>query len=113
MAELTKSTKKKKNIKKFKKFAKNFRFPLEKLNKIVYYIYTENNISLEDTQMIKVISGEKGTGKTKIMLDSVNESAKTAKGNVVFIQQKRGSLDPLFVMPKHYLNLNVSPGFTV
>ena len=91
MAELIKSTKKKKNIKKFKKIAKNFRFPLEKLNKIVYYIYTENNVSLEDTQMIKVISGEKGTGKTKIMLDSVNESAKTAKGNVVFIQQKRAN----------------------
>ena len=40
--------------------------------------------------MIKVISGEKGTGKTKIILDSVNESVKTAKGNVVFIQQKKG-----------------------
>ena len=39
--------------------------------------------------MIKVISGEKGTGKTKIILDSVNETAKVAKGNVVFIQQKR------------------------
>ena len=40
--------------------------------------------------MINVISGEKGTGKTKIILDSVNESVKTAKGNVVFIQQKKG-----------------------
>ena len=39
--------------------------------------------------MIKVISGQKGTGKTKIILDSVNETAKIAKGNVVFIQQKR------------------------
>ena len=39
--------------------------------------------------MIKVISGEKGTGKTKIILDSVNETAKSAKGNVVFIQQKK------------------------
>ncbi len=39
--------------------------------------------------MIKVISGSKGTGKTKIILDSVNDTAKTAKGNVVFIQQKK------------------------
>lgn len=39
--------------------------------------------------MIKVIYGEKGTGKTKIILDSVNDTAKTAKGNVVFIQQKK------------------------
>ncbi len=39
--------------------------------------------------MIKVISGAKGTGKTKIILDSVNDTAKIAKGNVVFIQQKK------------------------
>ena len=39
--------------------------------------------------MIKVIYGEKGTGKTKIILDSVNNSVATAKGNVVFIQQKK------------------------
>lgn len=40
--------------------------------------------------MIKLIYGEKGTGKTKIILDSINDSAKTAKGNVVFISQKKG-----------------------
>ncbi|MBR3865036.1 MAG: hypothetical protein IKJ19_08010 [Clostridia bacterium] len=40
--------------------------------------------------MIKLIYGEKGTGKTKIILDSVNETVKSAKGNVVFISQKRG-----------------------
>ena len=40
--------------------------------------------------MIKLIYGEKGTGKTKIILDSINDSAKTAKGNVVFITEKRG-----------------------
>ncbi|MBQ7407660.1 MAG: ATP-binding protein [Clostridia bacterium] len=39
--------------------------------------------------MIKLICGEKGTGKTKIIVDSVNEAAKTAKGNVVFISQKK------------------------
>ena len=40
--------------------------------------------------MIKLIYGEKGTGKTKIILDSVNETVKTAKGNVVLISEKRG-----------------------
>lgn len=40
--------------------------------------------------MIRIIYGEKGTGKTKIMLDSVNEIANTAKGDVVFISQKKG-----------------------
>ena len=40
--------------------------------------------------MIKLIYGEKGTGKTKIILDSVNETVKSAKGNVVLISQKRG-----------------------
>ena len=39
--------------------------------------------------MIKLIYGEKGTGKTKIILDSINDSVKTAKGNVVFISQKK------------------------
>lgn len=39
--------------------------------------------------MIKLIYGEKGTGKTKIILDSVNESAKSALGNVVFITEKK------------------------
>lgn len=40
--------------------------------------------------MIKLIYGEKGTGKTKIILDSVNDTVKSAKGNVVLISQKRG-----------------------
>ena len=44
----------------------------------------------EDSKMIKLICGEKGSGKTKIILDSVNETAKTALGNVVFISQKKG-----------------------
>lgn len=39
--------------------------------------------------MIKIICGEKGTGKTKIITDLVNEVVKTAKGNVVFISQKK------------------------
>ncbi len=35
--------------------------------------------------MVKVICGKKGTGKTKIMLDSANEICKHDKGVVVFI----------------------------
>ena len=48
----------------------------------------EINSSEADT-MINIIYGEKGTGKTKIIIDRVNEAAKTAKGNVVFISQKK------------------------
>ena len=40
--------------------------------------------------MISLIYGPKGTGKTKIILDSVNESVKNTNGNVVFIAEKRG-----------------------
>lgn len=39
--------------------------------------------------MISLIYGPKGTGKTKIILDKINDSAKTAKGNVVFVAKKR------------------------
>lgn len=35
--------------------------------------------------MIKVIYGEKGSGKTKQMIDSANNSAAVAKGDVVYI----------------------------
>ena len=35
--------------------------------------------------MIRVIFGEKGTGKTKRILDLANKSAKEAKGSLVFI----------------------------
>ncbi len=35
--------------------------------------------------MIKVMIGEKGTGKTKILIDSINKTANSANGNVVFI----------------------------
>lgn len=35
--------------------------------------------------MIGVIFGEKGTGKTKRLLQHANEKAKTAKGSIVFI----------------------------
>ena len=41
--------------------------------------------------MIKIVYGPKGFGKTKIMLDEVNNAGSTAKGNVVFITDKRFS----------------------
>ena len=37
--------------------------------------------------MIKLIIGKKGSGKTKKLIDVVNEAAKTSKGNVVCIEQ--------------------------
>ena len=39
--------------------------------------------------MISIVYGPKGYGKTKIMLDKVNQAGKDAKGNVVFITDKR------------------------
>ena len=39
--------------------------------------------------MIRIVYGPKGFGKTKIMLDEVNKAGSTAKGNVVFITDKR------------------------
>lgn len=39
--------------------------------------------------MISLIYGPKGTGKTKIILDKINEAASKAKGNVVFVAKKR------------------------
>ena len=37
--------------------------------------------------MIQIIAGEKGKGKTKILLDKVNEDIKTANGNVVYLDK--------------------------
>ena len=33
--------------------------------------------------MIQLITGEKGKGKTKYLLDSVNNTVKTVSGNIV------------------------------
>ncbi len=35
--------------------------------------------------MIRVILGEKGTGKTKMLINSVHQAVESEKGNVVFI----------------------------
>ncbi len=37
--------------------------------------------------MIKLIVGKKGSGKTKILVDRINEAAKVSKGNVVCIEK--------------------------
>ncbi len=37
--------------------------------------------------MIKLIVGKKGSGKTKILVDRINEAAKASKGNVVCIEK--------------------------
>ena len=39
--------------------------------------------------MIRLICGPKGTGKTKTILDSLNASVGKAKGDIVFITQKK------------------------
>lgn len=37
--------------------------------------------------MIKIITGKRGSGKTKILIDSIHEAEKQSKGNVVAIQK--------------------------
>lgn len=37
--------------------------------------------------MIKLITGKKGTGKTKILIDQINESVKSTNGSVVCVEK--------------------------
>jgi hypothetical protein len=37
--------------------------------------------------MIKLIVGKKGSGKTKILVERINEAAKASKGNVICIEK--------------------------
>ncbi|MFV0342021.1 MAG: twitching motility protein PilT [Anaerocolumna sp.] len=37
--------------------------------------------------MIQIISGEKGKGKTKILIDKANKAAREVKGNVVYLDK--------------------------
>ena len=44
--------------------------------------------------MIKIIYGEKGTGKTKMMIDAANAAVADAKGHLIFLtDSKRGMYD--------------------
>ena len=40
--------------------------------------------------MINIIYGAKGTGKTKQIIDRAKDSVKEAKGNIVFLTDKKG-----------------------
>lgn len=40
--------------------------------------------------MLKLLIGKKGTGKTKVLIDSVNAACSEANGNVVFISNDTG-----------------------
>ena len=37
--------------------------------------------------MVQIIAGEKGKGKTKILLDKVNSDVKTSKGTIVYLDK--------------------------
>ena len=37
--------------------------------------------------MIKLITGKKGTGKTKILIDQINDAVKATAGNVVCVEK--------------------------
>ncbi|MCI9081184.1 MAG: twitching motility protein PilT [Lachnospiraceae bacterium] len=39
--------------------------------------------------MIQIIAGEKGKGKTKHLLEKVNESVKSATGNIVYLDKSQ------------------------
>ena len=40
--------------------------------------------------MLKLLIGKKGTGKTKVLIDSVNAAVNEANGNVIFISNDTG-----------------------
>ncbi len=40
--------------------------------------------------MLELLIGKKGTGKTKVLIDSVNRAAGEAHGNVIFISNNTG-----------------------
>lgn len=40
--------------------------------------------------MVELLIGKKGTGKTKVLIDSVNDACATANGNVIFISNNTG-----------------------
>lgn len=45
--------------------------------------------------MVQIIAGDQGKGKTKQLLDKVNESLKTATGNLVFLDKNTKSMHEL------------------
>lgn len=68
--------------------------------------------------MIQILAGEKGSGKTKKLLEMANSASKTAKGNVVFIDNNNRYIYDLnyqvrFIDTSEFVleNLNVFLGF--
>ena len=45
--------------------------------------------------MVEIIAGEKGKGKTKYLLDKVNESVKSASGNIVYLDKSQKHMHEL------------------
>ena len=43
--------------------------------------------------MVQILAGEKGEGKTKILIDLANESVSTSDGDVIYIDDKRHIYD--------------------
>ena len=43
----------------------------------------------EEIAMVEIIAGEKGKGKTKYLLDKVNDSVKSASGNIVYLDKSQ------------------------
>ena len=50
----------------------------------------------EDEQMVQIISGKKGKGKTPILLEKANNAVKTSEGSIVYLDKS----------PKHMYELN-------
>ncbi len=49
--------------------------------------YDDKTNQIGGISMIKLIVGKKGTGKTKILIDMVNQSLETSGGNVVVLEK--------------------------
>ncbi len=47
--------------------------------------------------MVEIIAGEKGKGKTKCLLEKVNESLKTASGNLVYLDKSQKHMHELSI----------------
>lgn len=55
--------------------------------------------------MVKLIIGQKGKGKTKYLLESVNKEVKTTDGNVVFVDK---NIKHMYELDKHVRLINVT-----
>ena len=41
----------------------------------------------EDTAMLEIVAGEKGTGKTRVLINKANDAVKVASGNIVYMDK--------------------------